>query len=531
MKTLLRRGTRSLEERLSALANVLELGNGRLPAQEMSPAGDLLDRAGKRLTFGLSNTVVALAGATGSGKSSIFNALAGDALSDVGVCRPTTGVAHACVWGEASADELLGWLAVPKRHRVQANGETLDGLVLLDLPDHDSTEVTHRLEVDRLVEVVDMLVWVLDPQKYADAVLHDRYVRPMARHEGVTLFVLNQSDRLGADELDACVADLRRVLRDDGLRDPKILLTSAVTGQGVGVLEAEIATRVREREAALQRLSADLEVIRGRLTPFCSTVKGQGARDHGAHERVVEALADAAGTRVVSDAVGRSHQRAAGLATGWPVTRWLARIRPDPLRRMHLGTGSEDATSVPDASPAQRAEVSLGLSDLAETASNGLPQPWPSLMRSVTVDRQDGVLSDLRRAVGATSLAPARSPRWFTVIGWLQRLLITLSAAGALWLLLLWVIAWLNLPDPPTYQIDRIPVPTALLVGGALAGLIVSFVSRYVAKLGANRRRRLVIKTLRSRAEEVAEAKIFAPLEAELQVHRDLCSAIAGMDP
>ncbi len=531
MKTLLRRGTRSLEERLTALADVLELGNGRLPDHEMSPARDLFDRAGKRLTFGLSSTVVALAGATGSGKSSIFNALAGDALSDVGVRRPTTGVAHACVWGEASADELLGWLAVPRRHRVQAQGGTLDGLVLLDLPDHDSTEVAHRFEVDRLVEVVDMLVWVLDPQKYADAVLHDRYVRPMARHEGVTLFVLNQSDRLGADELDACVADLRRVLRDDGLRDPKILLTSAITGQGVGVLEAEIATRVHEREAALQRLSADLEVIRSRLTPFCSTVKGQGARDHRAHERVVEALADAAGTRVVSDAVARSHQRAAGLATGWPVTRWLARIRSDPLRRMHLGTGSEDATSVPDASPVQHAEVSLSLNALAETASNGLPQPWPILVRRITVDRQDGVLADLRRAVGATSLASPRNPRWFSVVGWLQRLLITLAAAGAVWLLLLWVIAWLNLPDPPTYQIDRIPVPTALLVGGALAGLIVSFVSRYVAKMGANRRRRSVTRTLQSRAGEVAEAKIFAPLEAELRVHRDLCSAIAGLDP
>ena len=45
----------------------------------------------------------------------------------------------------------------------------LDGLVLLDLPDHDSTEVAHHLEVDRLVQLADLLVWVLDPQKYADA--------------------------------------------------------------------------------------------------------------------------------------------------------------------------------------------------------------------------------------------------------------------------------------------------------------------------------------------------------------------------
>ena len=72
----------------------------------------------------------------------------------------------------------------------------LDGLVLLDLPDHDSTEVEHHLEVDRLVELADLLVWVLDPQKYADAAIHERYLRRWPAHEAVTLVVLNQIDTL-----------------------------------------------------------------------------------------------------------------------------------------------------------------------------------------------------------------------------------------------------------------------------------------------------------------------------------------------
>lgn len=40
----------------------------------------------------------------------------------------------------------------------------LGGLVLLDLPDHDSTEISHHVEMERLVELADLLVWVLDPQ-------------------------------------------------------------------------------------------------------------------------------------------------------------------------------------------------------------------------------------------------------------------------------------------------------------------------------------------------------------------------------
>ena len=38
------------------------------------------------------------------------------------------------------------------------------------------------MEVDRLVQLVDMLVWVVDPQKYADAAIHDRYLKPLAQH-------------------------------------------------------------------------------------------------------------------------------------------------------------------------------------------------------------------------------------------------------------------------------------------------------------------------------------------------------------
>ena len=79
--------------------------------------------------------------------------------------------------------------------------EGLDGLVLLDLPDHDSTEVEHHVEVDRLVRMVDVMVWVLDPQKYADAALHERYLRPLASHAEVMVVTLNHVDELTATDI------------------------------------------------------------------------------------------------------------------------------------------------------------------------------------------------------------------------------------------------------------------------------------------------------------------------------------------
>src|SRR6478672_5933325 len=140
--------------RVDGLERAAAGARGRVDDAIVDDAAAVAARAASRLRLSADHTVVALAGATGSGKSSTFNALSGLELSAVGVRRPTTSWATACIWGKDGADELLDWLEIPPRHRVERDSmldvrrqdEQLDGLVLLDLPDHDSTEVSHHLE-------------------------------------------------------------------------------------------------------------------------------------------------------------------------------------------------------------------------------------------------------------------------------------------------------------------------------------------------------------------------------------------------
>ena len=150
-------------------------------------AARVAGKAGARLRLGAAHTVVALAGATGSGKSSLVNALAGGRSARSGYAgrRPRRRPR----WSGAPTPPArcsTGWRSRAGTPRPTAPAYAADGLVLLDLPDFDSVQLEHRLEVDRLVELVDLLVWVLDPQKYADAALHDRYLRPLAGHADVT---------------------------------------------------------------------------------------------------------------------------------------------------------------------------------------------------------------------------------------------------------------------------------------------------------------------------------------------------------
>ncbi len=515
-----------LEDRLVALDSIVELGRERLDPAEVDAARSVLDRASERMGLGAEFTVVALAGSTGSGKSSLFNALSGTDLSQVGVRRPTTATAHAAVWGNGSSSRLLDWLGVPRRHH--QDDPELNGLVLLDLPDHDSTQVEHRLEVDRLAGLVDLFVWVVDPQKYADAALHDGYLRPLASHAAVTLIVLNQIDKLQEAERRRCAADMARLVRADGLRDVKVMTTSARTGEGIEGLRDAIVERVRQERAAVERLSADLDLVVERIAPLCEGKTGGMSK--GDQERLTEALAAAARIDAVTGAVAKSYRRDAALAMGWPFTRWLRRLRPDPLARLHLRRdASGGRTSLPPASPSQRAEVESAIRTVATRAAEGLPPPWPDLVRNRAAASTQEISDDLDRAVATTDLGDAIRPRWWTVGAALQTLLATAAVVGFLWLTILFVFEWFQIPRPPTPEIENFPWPTLLLFGGLLAGFLIAAVFGQLARVGAARRRKRAATKLRQQVAEVAVAQVLTPIEAELSARSQLCEALQRM--
>jgi hypothetical protein len=112
-----RAGTR-LAERLDVLTEISALADGRVPPDVAVRAAGTTQRARGRLGHGAAHTVVALAGATGSGKSSLFNALAGRDLAATGVRRPTTSATQAAVFTtgptlRADAAGLLSWSTPP----------------------------------------------------------------------------------------------------------------------------------------------------------------------------------------------------------------------------------------------------------------------------------------------------------------------------------------------------------------------------------------------------------------------------------
>ena len=69
-------------------------------------------------------------------------------------------------------------------------------------------------------------------------------------------------------------------------------------------------------------------------------------------------------------------------------------------------------------------------------------------------------------------------PKWWRPVGWLQGVLALAVAAGAVWLLGLALLGWLRIEDVvPLPEVEGVPIPTWLVLGGAAAGLVLAFLA------------------------------------------------------
>lgn len=595
----------NLARRLDALAELVTIG--RQHEETKTAAGfsrSLLDdseavlrRAGERLRLSGNHTVVALAGGTGSGKSTLFNALAGATFSQPGVTRPTTRHVHACVWGMQGAAPLLDWLGVQRRHRyarasaLDSGESVLDGLLLLDLPDHDSVVTASMAAVDRLSKLADMLVWVLDPQKYADASVHNRYLIPLAGHAGVFTVVLNQIDLLPEDQVKDCENDLRRLLDAEGLADTPLLPVSARTGAGLDELRELLTEAVSANRAASDRISADVDSVAGgfevyagpQVAPDAALARlaavtgfGLSAPVPGADEParppwelsedeqaladegrppwddatpdgsprnavdpviavpeapasdLTEAFTAAAGLTAVAESAASARQAEAARFTGWPPAL-LARGGSDPLRSLRGRTADPAASA---AGHASQSEVDNAINAFADRVTDGLPEPWSTSLRAAARSNAGQVPRALADAVRDAAPGSAPVPVWWRLITVWQWLLTVLAAGGVVWAVVIAVAHGGREKSTLLGDVSLIPWLLVMAAALLLLGFLTASGCRNMAVLAAERERQHAEEAMRAGIAAAARDTVLAPVGAEIaqyeRFRKDLAVAEAS---
>jgi GTP-binding protein EngB required for normal cell division len=544
-----------LSARLTALTRLIQIATARtgsgFPETLVQDAKELVERAGERLRLSADHTVVALAGGTGSGKSSIFNYLAGADFSAVGVIRPVTRDAHACVWDASGSGSLLDWLGVPRRFRyaraskLDVGESSLNGLVLIDLPDHDSVVGGASRQVDRLIGMADLMVWVLDPQKYADGAVHRRYLVPLAGHSDVIAVVLNQADHLSADEAEDCAADLRRLLDSEGLHNAWLLVTSAVTGAGMAQFRGLLAGAVDTRRATSARISADLDGIAREFAPYATEqAEGPGheagasaAAAPGAHEggragrdgrvpvdtaeELVDAFAGAAGVSAVADALQSARELRAVDYVGWPIAWLVERLTGrDPVRRIRLGRlWAELKSMATGPSGAQQADIDNALTKLADEVGTPLPKPWSQTTRSAARSRAEDIPAAIGAAMGESLPEENEITPWWRLVGALQGLLLGCVIVSLVWAVALLVFGVFHaVANVPRLFGDGALLPWVVIMIAAflLLGWLTAAGCMNLVRSAAGRERGRVLAAMRARIAVLAREMVLIPVEQEL---------------
>lgn len=581
---------------VASLKDAISYGEGRVPETVLLDAAATLERLSQRRELSTEHTVIGFFGATGSGKSTLFNAIAGQNIALSAPTRPTTSTVQAAIWEAEGSEELLDWLGIDKRvypqtQALAAEGEASDGngagkhnkaggaaapnavtepapglfnrirravggrgemrtrtggLILLDMPDFDSVTTTNRDLAARMMRYVDVLVWVVDPQKYADAVIHRDFMVPLAASGAQALCVLNQADKLAPAEVPAVLASLTRLLQAEGTEAHLLsapIAVSARTGDGVDVLRDLLAQVAAAKSLSLQRTDAQLHATASQLRTYAG---GEGTVLAGAYaleaeQKLVKACYTSSQAEQVLQAATASYRRTAGQHTGWILTRWMSRLKADPLRRLHLGQQDETkstskaeksagmlgsdsenapelvASSLPPLSAAQKAGMANAVRQYSKQMAARIDEPWKRSMKEAALSREAELPELLERDMMRIDYGLGRTRAPWVIFNALQWIALLSALVGVGWLTLISGMAYLQiqLPPAPTPEGSPVPLPTLLLLLGVLLGIASAGVGRLLTAMGSRYYARKLRGRLQTGVEKAVQSCVVAPVQQE----------------
>ena len=582
---------------VASLKDAISYGEGRVPETVLLDAAETLERLSQRRELSTEHTVIGFFGATGSGKSTLFNAIAGQNIALSAPTRPTTSTVQAAIWEAEGSEELLDWLGIDKRvypqtQALATEGETTEGneaggnnkvaggvaapnavtepapglfnrirravggrgemrtrtggLILLDMPDFDSVTTTNRDLAARMMRYVDVLVWVVDPQKYADAVIHRDFMVPLAASGAQALCVLNQADKLAPAEVPAVLASLTRLLQAEGTEAHLLaapIAVSARTGEGVDVLRDLLAQVAAAKSLSLQRTDAQLHATASQLRTYAG---GEGTVLAGAYaleaeQKLVKACYSSSQAEQVLQAATASYRRAAGQRTGWILTRWMSRLKADPLRRLHLGQQEETksaskaeksagmlgsdsenapelvASSLPPLSAAQKAGMANAVRQYSKQMAARIDEPWKRSMKEAALSREAELPELLERDMVRIDYGLGRTRAPWVIFNALQWIALLSALVGVGWLTLISGMAYLQiqLPPAPTPEGSPVPLPTLLLLLGILLGIASAGVGRLLTAMGSRYYARKLRGRLQTGVEKAVQSCVVAPVQQE----------------
>jgi len=257
-----------------------------LSATTINAPGDLFVQNNRPLVAGLF-------GGTGVGKSTLLNRLAAEPIARASAERPTSRDITLYVHRSISVDKLPDTFPMERMRTSIHNNEQYRNVLFIDMPDFDSVESANRDLVDLWLPHLDVVIYVVSPERYRD----DQGWRLLVQHarEHAWLFVINHWDRAAPEQLD----DFRNQLSAAGLENPLIFRTDSSTPSASHTLPGQAGEATSNASADTERKAArtvdDFDKLQSTLTRLSDQSIIDSLQEHGilARLKAMKTLSDA----------------------------------------------------------------------------------------------------------------------------------------------------------------------------------------------------------------------------------------------
>lgn len=360
-------------------------------------------------------TVIAVAGPSGTGKSTVVNTLARrNSLVPTGMHRPTTTELVAYVDAEVTAAPFLELSGIPRSvsvefcttrsnplrdslgmvgegHQVRSALTQCGHPIVVEVPD---TLLVPELTsaASQVLETADLILWTTDSQKYADAAFHSR-ISAFPRHPN-SYFVLTHTEGLTESQLQTLNQELAAIAERIGV-SPEILQISLYDESSLARFRETVAelshapeARCRGQQAAIHhaatKLGQDLELdVTGEFSTQPVQAPSVASPPSPAETKLVDQVTQVSGLSAMEANFSKQYLRAGGFWTLWPVLNWLAGIKPlAHVNQDNSATPGEPKADKPvglsaDPSPEQTADESATPAVADSTPDPDLPSIAP----------------------------------------------------------------------------------------------------------------------------------------------------------
>ncbi|MDS1271080.1 GTPase [Lipingzhangella sp. LS1_29] len=394
--------------------------------------------------------LIAVAGSTGAGKSTLVNSLVGEQVTTTGVRRPTTN-SPVLACNPADTEWFSEASFLPTLPRVRQQGLAMPGkdgmlvlaasecmppgVALLDTPDVDSVVSSHHEFAAKFLDAADLWVFVTTSARYADArvweflqVARDRDTSlavvlsrtprrgedQLVRHfdamlaanglDGAARFTIPETDQVAEGRFTGGTVDMVRTFLADVAGE--IALRSTVTRRTFdGVLESfrtrvpELARQVETQLEAREALAAPPERIYPAVRAHLMSQARDGSLLHG---NLLARWRDLAASGELTPSLRRRMRRREQPVDDTRV-RGVAEAVADSLTAL-LVSGAERAM---DQVLAEWSKVEGGAELAAQHGLTGITEDFPERARASIAEWQQGIV-DLVSGDGVAKRTAAR---------------------------------------------------------------------------------------------------------------------------